>query len=134
MKNLHFYSGTFYAESCDNLIIEDSKFSFSSDLSDYNTRAFNAIKNADNCLIRNCIFENMGAGNPIVISRVMYPTIENVLFRNFDWYKGNTGYAQVDRNYDVDLGYGEAQWRYVTVENSFSAGIFAGFRSLVEYS
>ena len=133
LKNLHFYSGTFYAESCDNLIIEDSKFSFSSDLSDYNTRAFNEIKNADNCLIRNCIFENMGAGNPIVISRVMYPTIENVLFRNFDWYKGNTGYAQVDRNYDVDLGYGEAQWRYVTVENSFSAGIFAGYRSLVEY-
>jgi len=133
LKNLHFYSGTFFSDGCNNLTIEDSKFSFSSDLGDYDTRAFNEIKNADNCLIRNCIFENMGAGNPIVIKSVMYPTIENVLFRNFDWYMGNTGYAQVDGNYDVDLGYGEAQWRYVTVENSFSAGIFAGFRSLVEY-
>jgi len=136
LKNLHFYSGTFYAEGCDNLIIEDSKFSFSSDLSDYDTRAFNEIKNANNCLIRNCIFENMGAGNPIVIKSVMYPTIENVLFRNFDWYEGNTGYAQVSGNYEIDdgeVGYGEANWRYVTVENSYSAGIVPGYRSLVEY-
>ena len=133
IKNLHFYSGSFFADGCNNLTIEDSKFSFSTD---HGADAYNEIINADELLIRNCIFENMGAGTPIKIKYVDYPTIENVLFRNFDWYKYNTGYPMVDRNYSSDDGnteYGEAQWRYVTVENSYSAGISPGYRSLVEY-
>jgi hypothetical protein len=133
IKNLHFYSGSFFADDCNNLTIEDSKFSFSTD---HGADTYNEIRNADELLIRNCVFENMGAGTPIQMNYVVYPTIENVLFRNFDWYKGNTGYAMVDRNFSSDGGdieYGEAQWRYVTVKNSYSAGISPGYRSLVEY-
>ena len=133
IKNLHFYSGSIFADDCNNLTIEDSKFSFSTD---HGADTYNEIRNADELLIRNCVFENMGAGTPIQMKYVVYPTIENVLFRNFDWYKGNTGYAMVDRNYSSDGGdieYGEAQWRYVTVKNSYSAGISPGYRSLVEY-
>jgi hypothetical protein len=35
--------------------------------------------------------------------------------------------------FDPDFKRGDDIWRYVTIENSYTAGIFAGFGSLVEY-
>ena len=69
----------------------------------------------------------------------MYPTFENVLFRYNDWFTGSALYAVTDRNYrsvkkDPDFKRGDSHWRFVTIENSFTAGIFAGYGSLVEYT
>ena len=68
----------------------------------------------------------------------MYPTFENVLFRYNDWFADSARYVVPGRNckgnrLDPDFKRGDDIWRYVTIENSYTAGIFAGFGSLVEY-
>ena len=71
--------------------------------------------------------------------RSIFPTMENVLFRYNDWFMGSALYASADRNYRSVKGSpnffrGDSHWRYVTIENSKTAGIFAGYGSLVEYA
>ena len=86
--------------------------------------------------VRNCIFEYTNDNIPWLTDRVMYPTIENVLFRYNDWFQGNTGggvtASGASSNYFYNV-MGASVWRYVTVENVFSGGINAGTNSLTEY-
>ena len=65
--------------------------------------------------------------------------MENVLFRYNDWFAESANYPVTDRNYRGSSGsgnliHGGSVWRYITVENCFTAGIFPGYRSLVEYA
>ena len=134
-KNLHFYSGSLKGYDCDHFIVEDSKFSFSVDM---RAREYNGLVYGEYSIVRNCIFEKMNNGPPWMQQRTMYPKFENVLFRNHDWFFNSGRYAVSDRNYRGSKGagnlvHGGSVWRYVTVENSISAGIFPGYRSLVEY-
>ncbi|MCH2651237.1 MAG: LamG domain-containing protein, partial [Candidatus Marinimicrobia bacterium] len=148
-KNLHFYSGSLTGYACDHFIIEDSKFSFSVDMragarpgAPYHEKVHNALIYGEYSVLRNVIFEHMNNAPPWYQQRTMYPTFENVLFRNHNWFYGSGRYPVSDRNYRGTTGgegggnivYGGSVWRYVTVENSISAGIFPGYRSLVEYS
>jgi hypothetical protein len=134
-KNIHFFSGSLKGAGCDHFIVEDSKFSFSVDMM---ANESNGLTYGEYSVIRNCIFEHMNNGPPWFQQRTMYPTFENVLFRNHDWFYNSGRYPVSDRNYRGTKGagtivHGGSVWRYVTVENSISAGIFPGYRSLVEY-
>ena len=65
--------------------------------------------------------------------------MENVLFRYNDWFMGSAMYATVGRNYRSNKGSpnffrGDSHWRYITIENSKTGGIGAGYGSLVEYA
>jgi len=134
-KNIHFFSGSLKGAGCDHFIVEDSKFSFSVDMM---ANESNGLIYGEYSVVRNCIFEHMNNGPPWFQQRTMYPTFENVLFRNHDWFYNSGRYPVSDRNYRGTKGagtivHGGSVWRYVTVENSISAGIFPGYRSLVEY-
>ena len=134
-KNLHFYSGSLKGYGCDHFVVEDSKFSFSVDM---RAKESNGLIYGEYSVVRNCIFEHMNNGPPWRQQRTMYPTFENVLFRNHDWFFNSGRYPVSDRNYRGSKGagnlvHGGSVWRYVTVENAISAGIFPGYRSLVEY-
>ena len=134
-KNLHFFAGSFHFYDCNYLTIEDCKFSFSSDMG----LTGNSITYGTNTTVRNSIFEYTNDEQTWSQYRTMYPTVENVLFRYNDWFTGSGLYPSIDRNYrktkhDPDFIRGDSHWRYVTVENSYTAGVFAGYGSLVEYS
>ena len=116
--------------------IEDSKFSFSTDML---ARQYNSSYYGTNATLRNVIFEFINEGYPWGSQRTMYSTFENVLFRYNDWFMGSARYANADRNYrgvrmNPKFKRGDNIWRYVTYENSYTAGIFAGYGSLVEYT
>ena len=135
IKNVHFFAGSIRALTSSYLTIEDSKFSFSSDMF---ARQYNSSSWGTNLTIRNSIFEFINDNGPWFTSTTMYPTFENVLFRYNNWFADSAGYAQTYKNYrgsrlDPDFKRGDDHWRYVTVENSYTAGIFAGYGSLVEY-
>ena len=134
-RNLHFFAGSFTFEGVHNLTIEDCKFSFSSDVG----LAGNEIVYGTNTTVRNSIFEYTNDGHTWSQKRTMYPTLENVLFRYNDWFTGSAWAPTTDRNYrgtkqDPDFFRGDSHWRYVTIENSYTAGVFAGYGSLVESS
>jgi len=135
-KNIHFFAGSIRFNGGGFWTIEDSKFSFSTDML---TRQNNSSYYGTNVTLRNVIFEFINEGYPWGGSRTMYTTFENVLFRYNDWFMGSARYAVADRNYrgvrmDPDFKRGDNIWRYVTYENSYTAGIFAGYGSLVEYT
>ncbi len=144
-KNLHFYSGSLTGYACDHFTIEDSKFSFSVDMragarpgAPAGEKVYNGLIYGEYSVLKNVIFEHMNNAPPWFQQRTMYPTFENVLFRNHDWFFNSGRYPVSDRNYRGSRGagtivHGGSVWRYVTVENAISAGIFPGYRSLVEY-
>jgi len=135
IKNVHFFAGSIQLLSSSYWSIEDSKFSFSSDMFD---RKGNTAYYGTNVTFRNVIFEFINEAYPWLSQRTMYPTFENVLFRYNDWFADSARYVVPGRNckgnrLDPDFKRGDDIWRYVTIENSYTAGIFAGFGSLVEY-
>ena len=134
-KNIHFFAGSLYFYNNSYITFEDSKFSFNSDMG---LRSNKAVYGT-HMTVRNVIFEFINEGSPWSSQRTMYSTFENVLFRYNDWFAGSARYAVADRNYrgsrmDPDFKRGDNIWRYVTIENSYTAGIFAGYGSLVEYT
>ena len=133
-KNIHFFAGSFWFYNCSYLTIENCKFSFSSEMG----LRGNNLYYGTNTTARNCIFEYINENPPWHQQRTMYPTMENCLFRYNDWFASSANYPVTDRNYRGsasanNLVHGGSTWRYVTVENSYTAGIFAGYRSLTEY-
>jgi len=135
-KNIHFFAGSIRMVGCGHWTIEDSKFSFSTDML---ARQYNSSLYGTNATFRNVIFEFINEGYPWGGSRTMYTTFENVLLRYNDWFADSARYATADRNYysvktDPNFKRGDNIWRYVTYENSYTAGIFAGYGSLVEYT
>ena len=134
VRNLHIYSGPLSAYDCDYLTVENSKFSFSTDM--YADKIRNGSILGEYSWWRNLVFENSNNAPPLSHSRHMYATMENILFTKHSWFSGSHHYVTSTRNYRTVGGsmvYGPDIWRYITVMNSNSAGIFAGFRSLTEY-
>ena len=135
IKNIKFNAGSVSFYNCSYLTIEDSKFSYNSDFG----LAGNTVVYGTNTAVRNCVFEYNNAASAWHQQRTMYPIMENVLFRYNDWFAESANYPVTDRNYRGSSGsgnliHGGSVWRYITVENCFTAGIFPGYRSLVEYA
>ena len=135
-RNLHFFSGPLFATDSDYLTVEDSKFSFSSDMKA--SGIHNGTDSGEYSFWRNLVFENINHAYPLYNSRNMYPTMENILIRNIGWFHYNLdgNLALTGRNYrgkGSDRVIGGDTWRYITVRDASSAGIFAGMRSLTEY-
>jgi len=133
-RNLHIFSGPLSAYDCDYLTVENSKFSFSTDM--YADKIRNGSILGEYSWWRNLVFENSNNAPPLFHSRHMYATMENILFTKHSWFSGSHHYVTSTRNYRIVGGstvYGQDTWRYITVMNSNSAGIFGGFRSLLEY-
>ena len=98
----------------------------------------NKVTFGSHTLVRNTIFEYINDSYAWYHNRTMFPTMENVLFRYNDWFKVSYLYGATNRNYrgrreDGTFKPGGSVWRYVTVENSSTAGIYPGINSLVEY-
>jgi len=135
-RNLHFFSGSIKTIQCDHFVVEDSKFSFSTDMK---ANIGNKVYRGEYGILRNCVFENMNSMSPWTFHANMYPLVDNVLFRNTDWFRGTGNYANTAANFrgsysGGDIIFGTSVWRYVTVKDVFGAGITPGYRSLVEYS
>ena len=95
-RNLHFFSGSLRTVYCDYFVIEDSKFSFSSDMK---ANLPNQVRYGEYGILRNTIFENMNSSAPWQFSSNMYPLIENVMFNKTEWFRGTTSYPMVGTNY-----------------------------------
>jgi len=148
-KNLHFFAGCFMMYDSSYWTIEDSKFSFSTDMGLCNRHSHpegNMVLFGMYMTIRNSIFEYINDGHSLAVTHSMFPTLENVLFRNNDWFTGSC-YAPTTSHNLAGPGwsdgknppttawlYGTSHWKYVTVENSFTCGSFPGNQGLVEYS
>ena len=136
IKNVHFFAGSVRTGGSSYWTIEDSKFSFSSDML---ARKGNSSTDGSNITFRNTIFEFINEQYPWRTSRTMYPTFENVLFRYNDWFADSARYLLVDRNYrgtrmHPKFKRGDSIFRFVTIENSYTAGIFPSYGSLIEYT
>jgi len=136
IKNVHFFAGSVRTGGSSYWTIEDSKFSFSSDML---ARKGNSSTYGSNITIRNTIFEFINEQYPWATYRTMYPTFENVLFRYNDWFADSARYLSVDRNYrgtrmHPKFKRGDSIFRFVTIENSYTAGIFPSYGSLIEYT
>jgi len=133
-KNIHFFAGSVRFFESSYLTIEDSRFSFSGELG----LKGNSVTFGSHTLVRNTIFEYINDSAIWSQNRTMFPTMENVLFRYNDWFKGSYLYGATNRNYSGKRGdgtfkVGGSVWRYVTIENSSTAGIYPAMNSLVEY-
>jgi len=133
-KNIHFFAGSVRFFESSYLTIEDSRFSFSGEMGLHG----NKVTFGSHTLVRNTIFEYINDSYAWYHNRTMFPTMENVLFRYNDWFKVSYLYGATNRNYRGDRSKGTFKsggsvWRYVTVENSSTAGIYPGVNSLVEY-
>jgi len=134
-KNIHFFAGSVRFFESSYLTIEDSKFSFSGEMG----LNGNNVTFGSHTLVRNTIFEYINDSAIWSQNRTMFPTMENVLFRYNDWFKGSYLYGSTNRNYrgargDGTFKVGGSVWRYVTIENSSTAGIYPAINSLVEYA
>jgi hypothetical protein len=133
-KNIHFFAGSVNFFESSYITIEDSRFSFSGDMGlKSNTFTFGS-----HTVVRNTIFEYINDSSAWYQNRTMFPTMENVLFRYNDWFNESYLYGATNRNYRGDRSKGTFKvggsvWRYVTVENSNTAGIYPAMNSLVEY-
>ncbi len=133
-KNIHFFAGSVKFFESSYLTIEDSRFSFSGEMGLHG----NNVTFGSHTLVRNTIFEYINDSAIWSQNRTMFPTMENVLFRYNDWFKGSYLYGSTNRNYrgargDGTFIVGGSVWRYVTIENSSTAGIYPAMNSLVEY-
>jgi len=149
LKNLHFFAGCFMIYDSSYWTIEDSKFSFTTDMGVCNRHTHpdgNMVLFGMYMTIRNSIFEYINDGHSLAVTHSMYPTLDNVLFRNNDWFTGSC-YAPTtskavqapgwsDGKNPPTTGWmdGPSHWKYVTHENSFSCGSFPGEQALIEYS
>jgi len=133
-KNIHFFAGSVRFFESSYLTIEDSRFSFSGEMG----LNGNKVTFGSHTLVRNTIFEYINDSAIWSQNRTMFPTMENVLFRYNDWFKVSYLYGSTNRNYrgkrgDGTFKVGGSVWRYVTIENSSTAGIYPAMNSLVEY-
>jgi len=133
-KNIHFFAGSVRFWESSYLTIEDSRFSFSGEMGLHG----NKVTFGSHTLVRNTIFEYINDSAIWSQNRTMFPTMENVLFRYNDWFKVSYLYGSTNRNYrgkrgDGTFKVGGSVWRYVTIENSSTAGIYPAMESLVEY-
>ena len=127
-RNIHFFSGSIYLYNPSYVAIENCKFSFSSEMGlEGNVTVF-----GNYTTVRNCIFEYINDGHVWYQERTMYPTMENLLFRYNDWFTTSAYYATTTKNNNND-GFGATQWRYITIENSYTCGIYPAMNSLTEY-
>ncbi|MCS5634629.1 MAG: LamG domain-containing protein, partial [Candidatus Marinimicrobia bacterium] len=139
-KNIDFFAGSITIRGTKHFTLENCRFSFNSDMG----LLGNSIVYSPISTVRNCIFEYINDGHSWSQQLSSHPVLENVLFRYNDWFGGTAWSPTTDRNYRGDsMSQAEAQgdqswygtqWRYITIENSYTAGIFAGPRSLVEYA
>ena len=139
-KNIDFFAGSINISGTKHFTLENCRFSFNSDMG----LLHNVIVYSPISTVRNCIFEYINDGHSWSQQLSGHPVFENVLFRYNDWFGGTAWSPTTDRNYRGDnMVHAEAQgdqswygtqWRYITIENSYTAGIFAGPRSLVEYA
>jgi len=142
LKNLHFFAGSFLISGSSYWTIEDSKFSFSADMG----LPGNGGSVGMHMTIRNSIFEFINDAHSWTQFRPMYPTLENVLFRNNDWFQGSCYSPSIGKNYrgpgwsdgknppTTKYLTGYSHWKYVTVENSMTCGIGPGMQALIEHS
>jgi len=139
-KNIDFFAGNINIDGVWRFTLENCRFSYSADM----LLLHNKINYSPMTTVRNCIFEYNNDGHSWSQQLSPHPVLENVLFRYNDWFGGTAWSPTTDRNYRGDsMVKAEAQgdqswygthWRYITIENSFTAGIFGGPRSLVEYA
>jgi len=139
-KNIDFFAGSITIRGTKHFTLENCRFSFNSDMG----LLHNTIEYSPISTVRNCIFEYINDGHSWSQQLSGHPVLENVLFRYNDWFGGTAWSPTTDRNYRGDnMAHAEAQgdqswygtqWRYITIENSYTAGIFAGPRSLIEYA
>ncbi|MEY8242737.1 MAG: right-handed parallel beta-helix repeat-containing protein, partial [Gammaproteobacteria bacterium] len=139
-KNIDFFAGSITIRGTKHFTLENCRFSFNSDMG----LLGNSIEYSPISTVRNCIFEYINDGHSWSQQLSSHPVLENVLFRYNDWFGGTAWSPTTDRNYRGDsMSQAEAQgdqswygtqWRYITIENTYTAGIFAGPRSLVEYA
>ena len=159
LKNLQFFAGSLDLTDCDYLTIEDSTFSFSSDIglkSRKNSHSGNYHR------LTNSIFEHINGATPWTTIG-QHAKIENVLIQNNDWFNLSAWYTTAKPMGGVELPEGRdggfyrtvtsrldtggsnhpdirdeswyaPEWRYVTVRDSWTAGIWPGRGSLVEYA
>ncbi|MFP6584247.1 MAG: LamG-like jellyroll fold domain-containing protein, partial [Candidatus Hydrogenedentota bacterium] len=149
LKNIHFFAGSLNFKDADYLTVEDSKFSFSVDMG--LVRGNRVSGNFHR--LTNSIFEYINDGAAWSITNSANARIENVLFQYNDWFPGtgwqpNAAYIGRDlpeavwgvaptNGFNPDVGdesWYAPVWRYVTVRDSYAAGVGAGRGSLVEYS
>ena len=112
-KNIDFYAGSINLRGSKYFTLEDCKFSFNSDMG----LLGNSVAYSHFLKVRNCIFEYINDGHSWAQGRSSHTLFENVLFRYNDWF-GGTAWSP------NSMG-DSAQWRYITIENSFTAGSFA---------
>jgi len=139
-KNIDFFAGNINIDGVWRFTLENCRFSYSADM----LLLHNEVNYSPMTTVRNCIFEYNNDGHSWSQQLSSHPVLENVLFRYNDWFGGTAWSPTTDRNYRGDsMSHAEAQgdqswygtlWRYITIENSFTAGIFAGPRTLVEYA
>ena len=139
-KNIDFFAGSMRIGGAHRLTFENSRFSHSTDMKVLD----NYLTYSPMTTVRNCIFEYNNDGYSWKQGRSGHPVLENVLFRYNDWFGGTNWSPATSRNYMSDtMSKAEAQgdqawygthWRYITIENSWTAGISGGPRSLVEYA
>jgi len=121
-KNIDFSAGSINLRGSKYFTLEDCKFSFSSDMG----LLGNSVAYSHFLKVRNCIFEYINDGHSWAQGRSSHTIFENVLFRYNDWF-GGTAWSP------NSMG-DSAQWRYITIENSYTAGLLPGPGSLVEYA
>ncbi len=121
-EGIEFFAGSFYLKDTEHITFEDCRFSFSTELDS----EINMVSGGSHVVFRNCVFEYINGANVIRITRCDDALIENCYFHHNGWTSGTWEYINNDRSYD-------ATFRYVTVENAMSPGIFVGMRSLTEY-
>jgi hypothetical protein len=139
-KNIDFFAGSMRIGGAHRLTFENCRFSHSTDMKVLD----NYLTYSPMTTVRNCIFEYNNDGYSWKQGRSGHPVLENVLFRYNDWFGGTNWSPATSRNYMSDtMSKAEAQgdqawygthWRYITIENSWTAGISGGPRSLVEYA
>jgi len=121
-KNIDFFAGSINLRGSKYFTLEDCKFSFSSDMG----LLGNSIVYSHFSKVRNCIFEYINDGHSWSQGLSSHTIFENVLFRYNDWF-GGTAWSPNSQGVS-------AQWRYITIENSYTAGLLPGAGSLVEYA
>ena len=143
-KNIHFFAGSVRFFDTGYLTIEDSRFSFSTEMG-FKLKG-NMVTMGSHTLVRNTIFEYINDAHSWNQWKSMYSTLENVLFRYNDWFTGSCWSPGGSRNFRgagwsdgihapvTSYQRGDNHWRYITIENSFTCGLGPGMGAVVEHS
>ncbi len=149
IKNIDFFAGSFYFRQSSFNLLEDLKVSHSWEAG-MSYQTLNAIgyiprgnffKGGINNTIRNVIFEYINDARALGMESSPNPLIENVFFRNNDWFENTVWAPSVADNfrgsnkwYDPGVTFGGSTFRYITMDQNHTGGIQPGLRSLVEYA